>query len=65
MGKSNFGGSYGGGGLGGRSPEFCLRYVNFERHISYLSEYVKKAELGFRGEIRTLDLGIWELSVYK
>lgn len=38
------------GGLGGRSPEFCLGYVNFERHISYLCEY---AELSFRGEIRT------------
>lgn len=52
--------------LGGRSPEFCLGYTNFERHICYFSEFVKKAELGFRGEIRTAgfrNVGIISLQI--
>lgn len=36
--------------FGGENPEFCLGYVNLEMHINYLSEYIKKPELGLRGE---------------
>lgn len=35
------------GQIWGENPEFCLGY---EMRINYLSEYVKKPELGLRGE---------------
>lgn len=42
------------GGHDGRNPDFCLGGVKFEIHTSHLSGYVKKVELGFRAEVRTV-----------